>query len=248
MRSPVGLLSVSEYYHQQFNMSSDLRLPPHEAEMSSTNVGAGLASPFRAIVYVDGFNLYYGLKSNGFKRYYWLDVEQLSRRLLRADCVLVRVKYFTADIKAGTDKHRRQQTFLDALATHTTKLDIIRGRYLLKERQCRRCAHVTTIPEEKKTDVNIASHMLVDAFTDQFDVAYLVSGDSDLVPPIQMIKQYQPTKQILVAFPPSRQSGDLKTAAHGHFWINEQKLRLSQLPDPVTKPNGHQLTRPSTWR
>ncbi len=216
--------------------------------MSPTDTNAQSASQFRAIVYVDGFNLYYGLKSGGYKRYYWLDIEQLSQRLLRANCVLVRAKYFTADIKGGTDKHRRQQTFLDALATHTTKLDIIRGRYLLKERQCRRCAHVATIPEEKKTDVNIASHMLVDAFTDEFDVAYLVSGDSDLVPPIKMVKQHQPAKQVLIAFPPNRQSGELKAVAHGHFWINEQHLRLSQLPDPVTKPNGYRLSRPSTWR
>ena len=96
--------------------------------------------------------------------------------------------------------------------------------------------------------MNIASHMLVDVFTNQFDVAYLISGDSDLVPPIKMIKQHHPKKQVIVAFPPDRQSSELKSVAHHHFWINEQKLRLSQLPNPVTKPNGYQLTKPSTWR
>ena len=205
-------------------------------------------TPVRAIVYVDGFNLYYGLKSKNYKRYYWLDIEQLGQRFLRGRCVLSRVKYFTADIKAGTNKHYRQQTFLDALATHTTKLDIIRGHYLLKQRQCRQCGRVEDIAEEKKTDVNIASHMLVDAFTDQYDVAYLVSGDSDLVPPIEMIKMHQPIRRVIVAFPPARQSAELKRVAHSFFWINEQHLRLSQLPDTITKPNGHQLVRPERWR
>jgi len=215
---------------------------------SATQAPAVSGQPHRAIVYVDGFNLYFGLKSKGYKRFYWLDIQQLAEHILPADRVLAGVKYFTADIKAGTDKHRRQQTFLDALATHTTKLQIIRGRYLIKKRQCHKCGNIAFVPEEKKTDVNIASHVLVDAFTDQFDVAYLVSGDSDLVPPIEIIKTHHETKRVLVAFPPARQSDELKRAAHAHFWINEQQLRLSQLPNPVTKPNGHQLARPREWK
>ena len=104
------------------------------------------------------------------------------------------------------------------------------------------------MPEEKKTDVNIASHMLVDAFANRFDIAYLVSGDSDLVPPIEMIKIHQPEKRTIVAFPPSRKSDELKTVAHSFFWINEQRLRLAQLPETVTKPNGHELVRPAKWK
>jgi len=209
---------------------------------------ATATSPNRTIVYIDGFNLYFGLKAKGYKRFYWLDLELLATNLLRPHHVLQAVRYFTADIKAGMDKHRRQQTFLDALKTHCTKLQIIRGHYLIKQRQCHRCGAVAQIPEEKKTDVNIASFMLADAFTDQFDTAILVSGDSDLVPPIETVRLYQPAKRVLVAFPPGRQSEDLKRTAHGFFWINEQKLRISLLPNPVVKPNGHQLFKPATWK
>jgi uncharacterized LabA/DUF88 family protein len=201
----------------------------------------------RTIVYVDGFNLYFGLKSKSYKRYYWLDVQKLGENILRGNQNLTMVKYFTADIKTGTEKHRRQQTYLDALICHCTKLKIIRGHYLIKERQCGKCGHIAQIPEEKKTDVNISSHMLVDAFTDQFDTAFLVSGDSDLVPPIEMIKIYQPAKRVIVACPPGRKSEDLIKTAHGSFWINEKKLRISLLPNPVIKLNGYKLFKPAEW-
>lgn len=206
------------------------------------------ATSIRTMVYVDGFNLYFGLRSRGYKRFYWLDIQQLAENLLRPGQLLQAVKYFTADIKAGTEKHRRQQTFLDALATHCTKLQIVRGRYLIKQRQCHRCGNVAQIPEEKKTEVNISSHMLVDAFTDQFDTGLLISGDSDLVPPITMIRKYHPAKRILVGFPPGRKSDDLKKVAHSSFWINQTRLRISLLPNPVTKPNGHTLWKPTQWQ
>lgn len=219
----------------------------HEAFMTPSQA-PGAVTFNRAMAYVDGFNLYFGLRSKGYKRFYWLDIEKLAAGLLRAGQELGAVKYFTADIKTGTDKHRRQQAYLDALANHCPKLEIIRGRYLIKQRECRQCGHIAQIPEEKKTDVNVSSHMLVDAFTDQFDVAFLVSGDSDLVPPVEMIKRHQPAKRVLVAFPPGRKSDDLKRVAHGSFWINEKRLRISLLPDPVTKPNGHQLFKPTEWK
>lgn len=49
------------------------------------------------IVYVDGFNFYYGLKSDArWKRYYWLDIVGLFERFMRPDQELVAVKYFSA--------------------------------------------------------------------------------------------------------------------------------------------------------
>lgn len=201
----------------------------------------------RVMVYVDGFNLYFGLKDKGWRRFYWLDQQRLARNLLKPNQALVGVRYFTSDIKAGTDKHQRQQVYLDALAVHCDLLTIVRGRYLLKDRQCRRCGDVAKIPEEKKTDVNIAAHMIVDAFTNRFDTAILVSGDSDLVPPIEMIRLHHAEKRVLVAFPPNRKSDDLKRIAHGSFWISEKTFRISLLPDPVVKPNGYRLCRPATW-
>lgn len=210
-------------------------------------MSSGRDIPNRAKAYVDGFNLYFGLKARGWKRHYWLDVERLAQRFLKAGQTLVAVDYFTADIRRPAAKHRRQQVYLDALATHT-RATIIRGRYLMKERQCRACGAVIMVPEEKRTDAAIASRMVADAVRGEVDTCFLVSGDSDLVAPVEVVRQHCPKVRIVASFPPARKSDDLKAAVHGSFFINEKMLRLSQLPEVVIKANGTQLHRPTEWR
>jgi uncharacterized LabA/DUF88 family protein len=208
---------------------------------------ASAATQRRLAVYVDGFNLYFGLRDARWKRYYWLDIWLLEENLARGGQVRL-VKYFTAHVKGNPPKEQRQQAFLHALAHHRPALRIIHGHYLLKSWQCRRCGTVWRIPEEKKTDVNIATNLLGDAYEDLFDTAILVSADSDLVPPIEMIRSLWPDKRIVVAFPPRRSSNDLRKTAHGAFFINEKTVRVSQLPNPVTKPDGGQLWKPVEWK
>ena len=130
----------------------------------------------RAIVYVDGFNLYYGLKSKGWRRYYWLDLLTLSHHLLRPDQHLIGVRYFTARITGDEQtKRQRQAAYLEALKT-LPDLKIHYGHYLKKARQCRKCGARWTDYEEKMTDVNIATSLLGDAQDDAFDVAMVLSA------------------------------------------------------------------------
>ena len=118
---------------------------------------------YRVVAYVDGFNLYYGLKSKGWKRFYWLDIQKLAACLLAKDQGLVRTKYFTSRV-SGTlkdpDKPRRQNTYLEALQT-LPEFDIFYGHYLAKPVECIRCHNVWQKNEEKMTDVNIATELLV---------------------------------------------------------------------------------------
>jgi hypothetical protein len=71
----------------------------------------------RVIAYIDGFNLYYGLREKGWKQFYWLDLQQVAQRLLRHSQTLSATKYFTSVVTAPPDKNRRQATFLGALST-----------------------------------------------------------------------------------------------------------------------------------
>jgi len=71
----------------------------------------------RVIAYVDGFNLYFGLKSKGWHRYYWLNIQLLAQNLLKPNQSLLLTKYFTARISSPPDKQRRQSTFIEALET-----------------------------------------------------------------------------------------------------------------------------------
>jgi hypothetical protein len=64
----------------------------------------------RVIAYVDGFNLYFGLKQSGFRRYYWLDLAMLARHLLKPNQQLVATHYFTARIRDNGRNAADQKT------------------------------------------------------------------------------------------------------------------------------------------
>lgn len=202
----------------------------------------------RVIAYIDGFNLYFGLKDAGFKRYYWLDVAALAGTLLKPGQGLAATHYFTARIRDnghnGADQ-KRQGTYIEALQLHGVNTQF--GHYLDKPRSCRKCKATWTDYEEKMTDVNIAVQLQGDAYDDAFDVALVISGDSDLTTPIRRIRKRFPEKRIIVAFPPNRHSSELKRWSSGYLTIGEDKLRASQLPDTIIKPGGFVLARPATW-
>jgi len=136
----------------------------------------------RVIAYVDGFNLYFGLKDSGWKRYYWLNVQALALSLLTPNQQLVATKYFTARVSAtkhDPDKPRRQNTYLEALET-LADLRILYGSYLPKYIDCNNCGRGWNTFSEKGTDVNIAVEILADGVENKMDVALLISADSDL--------------------------------------------------------------------
>lgn len=201
----------------------------------------------RVIVYIDGFNLYFGLRSKGWKKYYWLNLKEFSRSLLAPTQILVHTKYFTSKISKPHAKSRRQAAFLSALDT-LTDFTIYYGRYQSFLETCRNCGHTHIVDNEKKSDVNIATQLIVDAFQDHYDTAILVSADSDLVPPILAVQELFPNKLIKVAFPPERSSFELKSVVKTSFTIYESKFRNNQFPDMVKLPSGHMISRPESWR
>lgn len=74
----------------------------------------------RVITYIDGFNLYFGLRSKNWRRYYWLDLVSLSGNLLKTQQQLDAVHYFTTRIRNNrhnTADMQRQNTYLEALGT-----------------------------------------------------------------------------------------------------------------------------------
>ncbi len=201
----------------------------------------------RVAAYVDGFNLYFGLKSHGWKRYYWLNVQRLAMHLLKPYQQLVFVKYFTARVSDPPDKRKRQETYIEALET-LSELAIYYGKYQLNPRQCRNCGFTDQVPNEKMTDVNISVELLSDAFQNKFDTALLVSADSDLTAPVVAIQHLFPSKQIVIAFPPKRASKELMTVASHWFVIGRRQIAKSVFPPEVRKIDGFTLKRPEAWR
>jgi uncharacterized LabA/DUF88 family protein len=202
----------------------------------------------RVISYIDGFNLYFGLRERGWRKYYWLDLVAMSEALLKPWQQLEHCHYFTAHInhQSRSQSAARQSIWLDALATRE-RLSTHFGHYLPKPRECRKCNANWQDYEEKMTDVNIASQMLVDAYNDRYDTALLVSGDSDLTTPVRLIRENFSDKRVIVAFPPRRNSAELSRYASGTLKLGEDKLRQNLLPSPVFAANGYPLHRPDEW-
>jgi uncharacterized LabA/DUF88 family protein len=216
------------------------------------------------IVYIDGFNLYFGLRASSYsagskkisKKSYWLNLQKLAENLVQ-ERNLVGVKYFTARIKGNSQK--QQNTYLEALQVYCTKLSIFEGRYLLRDFTCSKCHQITDtfvcpkckysnhLPEEKKSDVNIAVQILKDAFENKFDTAYLISGDSDLVPPIEIVRLMLPPKKVIVVFPPLRYSKELEDKSDIVLHLKPKMIYNSLLPEEIVCSVGKKLVIPEEW-
>lgn len=201
----------------------------------------------RVIAYIDGFNLYFGLRSKGWQRYFWLDVQTLSQHLLKPSQVLIQTKYFTSRVASPPDKVKRQALYIEALET-LSDFSIFYGQYQRNPYTCRKCGAAYQVPSEKMTDVNIAVEMLQDAFQDAFDTALLISADSDLVGPITAVKRLFPQKRVVVAFPPDRASFRLSTVASAYFQIGRASLAKSLFQEQITTKTGYVLRQPPSWK
>ncbi len=201
----------------------------------------------RVIGYIDGFNLYYGLRQRKWRQFYWIDPFALVASLLAPSQQLVGVKYFTARVRQPKAKRDRQSKYLDAIRDYS-QAEIILGKYYRKpQQQCRSCGNTWSTFEEKMTDCAIASHMVADAFRDQFDTAVLVGGDTDLVPPVKMVRRWFPEKRIIGWFPPARKNQAVADVCHDEGHINGGHLALAVMPDTIEVAEGVHVERPPQW-
>ena len=159
---------------------------------------------------------------------------------------MVLTKYFTSRVSYPPNKVKRQGTFIEALET-LDNFEIFYGKYQANPYTCNKCKQVTQIQNEKMTDVNIATHLLLDAFNDRYDTAILISGDSDLVPPVKAIHHQFNKKAVSVFFPPERHNITVAGAAKGSQIIGKKKIKDNQFPLNVTKKDGYVLTKPESW-
>jgi hypothetical protein len=202
----------------------------------------------KLIMYVDGFNLYHGMRSTSGRRLLWLDPVALAGQL-RPRSVLVEAKYFTAPVLDDPGAASRQAAYQRALlGRHGDLIKIVQGRYQKKRVTCRACGASWIGYEEKETDVNIATALLVDSAGRRADSALIVSADSDLAPAVRAARASHPEQFIAAAFPPGRYSAELAKLMPASFHIGRSKLIAAQLPDTFVDIAGRTHTRPAKWR
>jgi uncharacterized LabA/DUF88 family protein len=202
----------------------------------------------RTYGYIDGFNFYYGCIRN--TPYRWLDLFRFAQAMLPKNEVMS-VKYFTAIVKSSaTDptKQIRQQTYLRALAT-ITQIQVFLGSFQAHAAKRPRADGMGSVEviemKEKGSDVNLATELLVDGFTGAYDVAAVVSNDSDLVAPIRAVRT-KLKKPVGIINPHQRQSVDLKSCASFIKEVRTWTLQQSLLPPVLADANG-EIRKPSGW-
>lgn len=207
----------------------------------------------RANVYVDGFNLYYGcLRHTPYK---WLDPAQLATLLLPQSCQVDRIRYYTARVSGrpgNPHAPRRQEIYLRALRT-IPNLTIAFGHFLTSEvtmplahpKRCGPTVARVIKTEEKGSDVNLASHLLLDSFRGECEIAFVISNDSDLLEPVRIARR-EFGIQVGIGCPHERPSQVLLRQANFIRPIREGVLRVSQLPTTLSDDHGT-FTKPSSW-
>lgn len=219
----------------------------------------------RTIVYIDGFNLYFGSLQGSPHR--WLDISKLAHRISKEQNIhskIVAVKYFTADIQAklserGQDSCISQRDYLLALQAHISDIEIIKGKYFISKAHYYPHGepvdfskkHTVWRAEEKQTDVNIAVHMLCDVIDNKCEQLIIFSNDSDLCPALSAIKERHPEIVIGTVAPlrgeKRNASADLKK--HSDWTRNGiriEELESSLLPDKVVT-RKRVIKKPGHW-
>lgn len=219
-------------------------------------------SPRKTNVYVDGFNLYYGaLKGTPYK---WLDLEALAKTLMPNETIQT-IRYFSARVSGVRDPAApaRQGKYLRALRTFP-RITIHLGTFLSNDVAMhlapppatgpvphlmylrpdgKRYAWVTKT-EEKGSDVNLATSLLLDAFNKDCELAVVISNDSDLMEPIRLVRQmFHP---VGIVNPHQVPSAELRRAASWQIPLFASHIKACQLPDKLTDGRG-EFEKPPDW-
>jgi hypothetical protein len=223
---------------------------PLDQHVQAERVGVERGRPVRCevCVFADG--------AGDHQEFKWLDLVAFCRAALpRNDVQLVR--YFTAplDPSRGRDGQRARQEAYPAALRTTPGLVTHYGQFVehaklqwLVDAPLRGPKKALVwIPEEKGSDVNLASHLLVDGFTGHYEVAVVVSNDADLLEPVRLVRTVLglPVGVIKVeggqrACVFAKQADFVPTVRRSHF-------TAAQLPLTITTADDKTITKPREW-
>ena len=205
---------------------------------------------------MDGFNFYYGAGKP--TQYKWVDLSKLFE-LYFPNAQIGRIRYFTSPVwssPSDPQKRQRQQTYIRALET-IPNLSVHYGYFQTNTKIAPlanpsanepRTAEVI-VTEEKRTDVSLASFLLLDGFKREYDQAVIVSNDADFITPIELVRSELGLKvgllhpQLNTRVRPSQA---LRQSVDFYRRIREGPLSSSLFPDTLTDATGT-FRKPARW-
>lgn len=204
-------------------------------------------------IYIDGFNLYFGVLKGTQNK--WLNPVEAVRRHLNPHHVIAGTKYFTAKLNPrpqDPDQPLRQETYLRALRT-LPDFEIFYGHFLTKNVRMPLVSPPSGGPksvwvvktEEKGSDVNLASQLLHDAHRSRMECAVVLSGDSDLLMPVRIVKEKLGIP-VGVLNPQKNPCAVLKAHATFYKHLIPGRLALSQFTSKLSDSKGL-FHKPQSW-
>lgn len=206
--------------------------------------------------YIDGFNLYHrAVKDTPYR---WLDLSKVCLALLPAHQIN-RIKYFTSLVQArpgNFDASQRQLVYIRALETIpflTIHYGQFRDRRIFRPLVAPIPGHPRFVEvwdtEEKGTDVNLASYLLMDGVDGDYEQAVVISNDADLALPIRMVRDKLGFPAGIVnpnLDPKAVTPRELSNAATFVRRLRLNTLRNCQFPPQLQDATGI-ITKPASW-
>ncbi|HGD7532470.1 TPA: NYN domain-containing protein [Escherichia coli] len=206
----------------------------------------------RVQCFIDGYNLYHAIEETGNKALHWVDLKSLCKRYLPKNASIDNVFWFSAKPShLSRAINENYQNYASALTE--CGVDIIGGRFKKKNVTCEAdhgCGGVFHKHEEKESDVNLAISLVSGACNDEYDIAIIITADSDLCPPIKYVRERFPNKELWLVAPPGRirRATDLCSLSSRSMEINNGALRACCMRDEFYKGGVLVARRPQEWR
>jgi hypothetical protein len=182
----------------------------------------------------------------------WLDLNRLFQShldLVGSSAETTGIKYYTVYAehlsKLQPDKIRRHKAYVRPLTATGVNVEI--SHFNRKDTWDTFSGAQFVTHEEKETDVAIACAVLEGAARDEYDVAVLVTGDTDLRPCVHAFQRLYPKKRLIFAFPFDRKNHELARIAPGSFTLSAEAYTRHQFPERVRLPSGKHVYCPKEW-
>lgn len=198
----------------------------------------------RVAAFVDGFNLYHSIDAAGLHHLKWLNLRALCENFAPTPLHdLTAVYYFSAFATWRPDAYARHRAYVAALGS--ADVTPIMGRFKEKPRRCRHCQRPWTDHEEKETDVNLALRIVASAFTDEYDLALVLTGDGDIAPAVRLVRAEFPAKGVRIVTTLNRHYNSELVAAAGQPARKLKRIHLerSLFPEAIADPTGAIVAR-----
>jgi uncharacterized LabA/DUF88 family protein len=200
----------------------------------------------RVSAFVDGFNLYHAIDDLGRNDLKWLNLRDLLSCFTKPDIHDLReIFYFSAYADWMPDKRKRHMAYVRAL--RHARITPVMGNFKENQQRCLGCGRTWTAHEEKQSDVNLAVELVREAYKNSYDLALIVTSDSDLAPPIKLLCEIFPEKKVKVISPPGRMhSKELGRLASKRAKIQIEHLEKSLFPADLATATGL-VVRPAEY-